>query len=64
MSLQVVATVAPRVTIEERLMSERTTPLPIGRDERPTQETCASLTCRDVIDGVNQRLAHKGCPWV
>ncbi|MHC5537842.1 hypothetical protein ACYOEI_06390 [Singulisphaera rosea] len=44
-------------------MSERTTPLPIGRDERPTQETCVSLTCRDVIDGVHQRLAHKGCHW-
>jgi hypothetical protein len=34
-----------------------------GRDEALVRETQWGLTCRDVIDKVRQRLAHKGHRW-
>jgi|GEM_PF-4721582 len=63
MSVQVVTAVSPVLRLDEPGRLEQTTPLELPRNESPSQDACFTLTCRDVIHGVRQRLANKGRTW-
>ncbi len=63
MSLQVATVVSPVLTLDEPGRLEQAPTFKLPTHEPPTQDPCLLLTCRDVIEGVHQRLADKGCRW-
>ncbi|WP_422925657.1 hypothetical protein [Singulisphaera sp. PoT] len=63
MSLQVETLFNPIVRVDASVRLEPTVPVEFPRNESRPQEASIALTCRDVIDGVCQRLAKKGHAW-